>query len=124
MGEQHVISALVRKRGELAGLLAEAGRFQRSVAKSLEHVDKALAIVGYRNDPSLIRKRRKNAPSMFKRGQLRRMIYDILREGPCITTDAQFAAEIIRRLGWDGDDDGLAVLVTMKVREVRKAIGR
>jgi hypothetical protein len=124
MGEPHVISALVKKRGELAWLQSEVGKLQRSIAKQIAHVDHVLAAVGYRDDPATIRKRRKNGPRMFKKGQLRRILYDILREGPCITTDRQFATEVMRRLKWDANDEGLKIAVTLKVRDVRKAIGR
>ena len=124
MGNIFAISALVRKRGELAGLQYEVGKLHRSIAKQIAHVDQVLAMVGYHADPRTIRKRRKNAPRMFKGGQLRRLIYDILREGPCISTDRQFAVEVIRRLKWDAGDEGLKVAVTLKVRDVRKAIGR
>ena len=124
MAEPHVISALVKKRGELAWLLSEAGKMQRRIAKHLAHVDHVLAVMGYEHDPLAIRKRRKNTPSLFRRGQLRRLIYDICREGPCISTDHQFAVEVMRRLNWDQSDGRLALLVTLKVRDVRKAIGR
>lgn len=124
MASSHAISALVRKRVEFAWLLAEAGKLHRQIAKKLDELDGTLATLGYENDPMRIPKRRKSAPRMFKRGQLRRIIYDTQREGPCITTDAQFAAEIIKRLGWDAGDRRLAAMVTLKVRDVRKAIGR
>lgn len=108
----------------MAWLLSETGKLQRRVAKSLAELDSVLAMMGYKHDPLRIRKRRKNTPSLFKRGQLRRIIFDIHREGPCITTDAQFAAEIMKRLKWDAGDRQLAVMVKLKVRDVRKAIGR
>lgn len=123
MAERHVISALVKKRGELGWLLSEAGKLQRRIAKHIAHVDHSLAIMGYRDDPQTIRRRRKNNPSLFRRGQLRRMIYDICREGPCITTDPQFAFEVMKRLGWDTGNDRLLLAVALKVRDVRKAIG-
>ena len=52
------------------------------------------------------------------------MLYDILREGPCISTDRQFAIEVMRRLKWNVSDEGLMIAVTFKVRDVRRAIGR
>ena len=124
MGDTFAISALVKRRGELAWLRSEVGKLNRAVAKQIAHVDQVLAMVGYRDDPATIRKRRKNGPRMFKQGQLRRTLYDILREGPCITTDRQFATEVMRRLKWDANDEGLKIAVTFKVRDVRKAIGR
>ena len=124
MGNTFAISALVRKRGEFAWLLSEAGKLHRQIAKQLAELDRTLALLGYENDPAKIAKRRKNAPRMFKRGQLRRIIYDICREGPCITTDSQFALEVMKRLKWDTADARLLTLVTLKVRDVRKAIGR
>lgn len=124
MTHAHAISALVRKRGEFAWLLFETAKLHRQIAKKLAEIDGTLAVLGYKQDPMRIPKRRKNTRSMFRRGQLRRTIYDILRDGPCITTDAQFAAEVIKRLGWDAGDRHLAAMVALKVRDVRKAIGR
>lgn len=124
MAQPHVISALVRKRAELTWLQAETGKLHRSIAKNIAKVDHVLAMVGYRDDPGTIRKRRKNNPPLFRRGQLRRLIYDIRHEGPCISTDRQFAVEVMRRLLWNTGDESLLLAVTLKVRDVRKAIGR
>lgn len=120
MAEPHVISALVRKRAQLAGVLAETARLQRTIAKHIAHVDQVLAVVGYRSDPKTIPKRRKNTPSLFKRGQLPRIIYDIRREGPCATTDRGMAMEVMRRLKWDHSNEALLFSVMLKVRDVRK----
>ena len=85
------------RHAELTWLQSETGKLHRSIAKNIAKVDQVLAMVGYRDDPGTIRKHRRNAPRMFRRGQLRRLIYDILREGPCIATDRQFAVEVISR---------------------------
>ena len=78
---------------------------------------------GYEDDPKAITARRKQTGRLFKRGQLRRMIYDLRRERPDLALNKQIAAEVIKRLGWDTDDATLLANVSEKVKDIRKVIG-
>jgi hypothetical protein len=124
MAEPHIISALVKKRGELASELAETDKRRREIAGRIAHVDHVLAMFGYDGDPKAIPARRKQTGRVFKRGHLRRMIFDIGRERPELTVNRDIAAEIMRRLEWDLDNAVLVASIAEKVKDVRKVIGR
>ena len=124
MAEPHVISALVKKRGELAGELAEIDKRRREITGRIAHVDSVLTMFGYDGDPKAIPTIRKQTGRLFKRGQLRRIIYDLRRERPELTVNKEIAAEVLKRLGWDTDNGTLLSTVAEKVKDVRKVIGR
>jgi hypothetical protein len=120
MAEPHVISALVKKRAELAGDLAAHDRKRRAITDGLAHVDSVLAMFGYEDDPKAIKPRRKAPPRMFKRGQLRRTVADIGRQLPDLKDDRAIAVEVVSRLGWDAGNTELVEQVREKVKDVRK----
>jgi hypothetical protein len=123
MGEPHVISALVRKRAELAGELLRADKVRQRIKANLQKIDRSLALFGYSADPTTIKPIRKQSPRLFKKGQLRRMIHDLRRSRPDLITNDAIAAEVVRRMKWNSDDCGLNFIVSLKVRDVRKANG-
>ena len=61
MAEPHVITAQVKKRGELAGELAEIDKRRREIAGRIDHVDYVLTMFGYGDDPKAIPARRKHS---------------------------------------------------------------
>ena len=124
MAEPHVITALVKKRGELAGELAEIDKRRREIAGRIDHVDHVLTMFGYGDDPKAIPARRKHSGRIFKHGQLRRLIYDLRRERPELSINRQIAAEIMRRLQWDLKNEVLLTAVVEKVKDARKVIMR
>jgi hypothetical protein len=124
MAEPHIISALVRKRAELGGELLAIETRKRQVMASISQIDSSLAIFGYVGDAKAIAPRRKHPPRMFKRGHLRRMIYDIRRAHPELATNDAIAGAVMRRMKWDEADAGLRFSVSLKVRDIRKLIGQ
>ena len=124
MADPHVITALVKKRGDLAGELAEIDKRRHAVADRIADVDSVLAMFGYREDPKTIPARRKQTGRIFKRGQLRRLIYDLHRERPELTVNRDIAVEVMRRLEMDVGNATLLASVAQKVKDVRKVIGR
>ena len=119
-----VIHALVKKRAELAGELLAAEKHRRDIKARLSQIDDSLAIFGYAGDTSSIKPRRKYATRMFKKGHLRRMVYDIRRGIPGLATNDAIAVEVVRRMKWDAEDAGVLFAVSLEVRDVRKTIGR
>ena len=120
MAQPHVISALVKKRAELAGELAAHDRKRQAIMDRLAHVDSTLAIFEYGGDPRAIKPRCKITPRMFKRGHLRRMIADIGRQIPELKTNRLIAMVVISHMGWDKESAVLIAQVRDKVRDVRK----
>lgn len=124
MADPHVITALVRKRAELAGEMHDLNRQRIDLRRRLNTVDQALKECGYGTDPKDIPARRKHGPKLFKNGHLRRMIYDIRRERPDLSVNREIAAEVMQRMGWEVGDDELLATVAEKVKDIRKVIGR
>jgi hypothetical protein len=88
---QIAIGALTRKRGELAGLIAEAEKRVVELRADLLHIDNALRIMNAPGDPALIpaRRPRPRNKGYFVHGELSRRIYDALR-----TRETVSAAEV------------------------------
>lgn len=122
MADPHVITALVKKRSELAGELLEAERRKQAIMASLVHVDSVLGLFGYQGEPSAIPARRKQSDRVFGRGELTRMIYDIGRERPELACNRDIAAEVMQRKDWDIENTGLVTMIASKVKDVRKRL--
>lgn len=118
MPEPHVICALVRKRAELAGDIVKLDKQRKALRLKILHVDKALKLFGYEQDPSKIRPRVRHQ-RLFKRGELRRYIFDIIRAEKRPISDREIAEEIIRRKRWDATHD-LIETVSDRVKVARK----
>lgn len=111
MAEPHVISALVRKRGELSGEMIELDRQRADLRRRLRAVDAALTECCYEGDPRAISTRRKYGPKLFKNYHLRRMVFDIRRERPELASHADIAREVLRRRGSEIADESLLAAV-------------
>ena len=109
MAEPHVVTALARKRSELLGALKELDRQMRVLRGTINHVDECLALFGYRNHPSGL-KPIKTRETLFKPGQLKRLVLDIRREADRPLTNKQIASELIYRMGWTETDALLKVM--------------
>jgi hypothetical protein len=59
---------------------------------------------------------------LFGRGELRRLVIDILREKRCPPFRAAIAAEIIRAKGWRSDDGLLLAQMVERVKGVRRGL--
>lgn len=122
MADPHVITALVKKRGELAGEIQTLRRHRASARSKLTLVDKALKLFGYEGDPRAIRPRRRQLGRIFGRGELRRFVFDMLRGARGPLTNSAIAVLMIEAKGWDGSDTELLAAVAGKVKDVRKLI--
>ena len=85
------VAALSRKRGELAGLIAEAEKRVTDLRADLVHIDNALRIMNAPLPGEFIppRKPYTRNKGYFKHGELTRRIYDALR-----TRETVSAAEV------------------------------
>lgn len=105
MAEPHVISGLVAKRSELAGLIEHYMQEIKRMGADLKHLDAAIQLFDPDYNLRTIRTkqyRRKNAH--FKPGECARLVLDTLREaGPVLATDV-VALAIIEKKGLDSAD--------------------
>jgi hypothetical protein len=115
MAETLVIHALKRKHSEIAGELLR-------LTRELEQVEGSLRLFGYRGDFSDIPPKLRKPKRLFGRGELKRLVIDILRERRCPPFHADIAAEIIRVKGWRADDGLLHAQMVARVKGVRRGL--
>ena len=120
MADPHVITALVKRRAELAGDLDKVDGERRAVLASLANIDATLALFDYEGEPQSIPTRRRHKRRIFRRGELQRTVFDIVRERPNLATNREIAAEIIRRKGWSTTNLALLDSIARKVKDVKK----
>lgn len=97
MSESHVISALVAKRGELAGQAAQCQEQLRRLSEELVHVDATIRLFAPQYRVEAIRARRRRAHRWFAAGACQRWVLEILRDAPAPLSDAAVVAEVARR---------------------------
>ena len=102
MAESHVVSGLVAKRSELAGLIDHHRKEIDRLADDLTHVDAAIKIFDPEYDLRTvpIRLLRKRNP-LFKSGECARRILDALREGKEPMTCRAMTEIIAGKKGWN-----------------------
>ena len=112
MAESHVVSALVAKRSEVAGLIVDLERKAAQQRADLVHVDAVLRLyapeLGADCIPSKAVRRRNG---WFKQGELVRMVLDTLRVALAPMSSKEIAAAVMVRHGLDPADMHTARLV-------------
>ena len=118
MGEPHVVSALVRKRSELAGEIAAAEKRLVQLRADLSHVDAVLRLFDADAEPEAIRpKLPRRRTRWFADGELPRRVLDVLRavvDGPL--TAEEIASRIAVRKCLEASDTRTLALVQKGVR--------
>lgn len=105
MAELHVVSALMAKRSEVAGVIADPERKAAQQRADLIHVDAVLGLYAPELEPDCIPSRavrRRNG--WFKPGELVRMVLDILRVAPAPISSREIAAAVMAERGLDPAD--------------------
>lgn len=108
MAESHVISALVSKRSELAGLIQHHKKEMARLSEELSTMDKAIKVFDPEYRTQGIKPRQYRKPNIFfKAGEANKMLLDILRDaqGPMSTID--ISEEAVKRKGLKLDADQL-----------------
>ena len=101
----HVVSALVAKRSEVAGVIADLERRAAQRRADLVHVDAVLRLYAPELEPDCIPSRavrRRNG--WFKPGELVRMVLDTLRVAPAPMPTGEIAAAVMAQRGLDPAD--------------------
>lgn len=95
--------ALARKKAELMGKADELQRRLRKKRVQIAALDESMRLLDQGCDPGLVKPKRKYTKT-FEHGELKRIIFDILKEaggGPLTTR--QIADEVKKRKGLDRD---------------------
>lgn len=100
MAESHVVSSLVAKRSELAGLVQHYQSEISRIAGDLNHIDATIKLFAPEFDLRTVRtKEHRERNQYFKPGECPRMTLDILRESSEVLTSRQIAEDMLRRKG-------------------------
>jgi hypothetical protein len=116
------ISALARKRAELAGEIQAAEVRLRELRANLAHVDATIRLFApdYPIAQITPKKPQPERPVLFEKGELGRMILDILRTAAEPMTVVQIASEVMVRLGMTEDRGAREFLESRVDRGLRR----
>lgn len=116
MAEPHVITALVRKRAELAGDIERTQNQIRQMVKDLENLDATILMFDPSYELEAIRPKAFRPPEDWsKRGEMSRIVLEILRMAAEPLTTRDIALELIRRRGLDEKDAKFVRLMGKRV---------
>ena len=84
-------------------------------------LDHSLRLFGYEGDPAEIRpvQRRRR---LFRRGELQRIILDVLRTADGLVADAEIVDRVFAMKAWDAENVDLRRTVIERVKAVRKRL--
>ncbi|MEZ5934519.1 MAG: hypothetical protein R3F54_21775 [Alphaproteobacteria bacterium] len=101
MADPIVVSSLIKKRSELAGI-ADARRGElNAILCDLDHLDAVIKLFAPEKVPQLIPVKRRASDRTFARHELTRRIFNILREAERPMTARQITDRIVEDKGTD-----------------------
>jgi hypothetical protein len=113
MSDEHVVSALVRKYGEIKGKLIAAEKHSRKLRADLGHLDAVLKLFRTNYETAAIIATRPKRPIRWgKRGQGWRTAIDVLRRADSPMTAREIGLQVARKLGVETKGEPLRYLVT------------
>jgi hypothetical protein len=122
----HVVSGLIEKRRELAGIIDELQRRLDQHRADLTHIDGTLRVLAADLDPETIRpKRVYRRNRYFARNELSRLCLGVLRAaaGELLSTD-DIASRLIAAKGFDAGDAILRAAIREQVGSTVKRLRR
>jgi hypothetical protein len=122
----HVVSSLIEKRRELAGIIDELQRQLDQHRADLTHIDGVLRVLATDLDPETIRpKRAYRRNRYFARNELSRLCLGVLRTaaGEPLSTD-EIAGQVIAAKGLDAGDAILRAAIREQISSTVKRLHR
>jgi hypothetical protein len=122
----HVVSGLIEKRRELAGVIDQLQRQLDQYRADLVHIDGTLRVLAADLDPETIRpKRAYRRNRYFARNELSRLCLGVLRTaaGELLSTD-DIAVRVIITKGFDATDSMLRAAIRDQVGSIIKRLRR
>ena len=122
----HVVSALIAKRAELAGIIDQLQRQLDQHRADLTHIDGVLRVLATDLDPETLRpKRAYRRNRYFARNELSRLCLGVFRtaEGEPMSID-DIAGQVIAAKGFDPADGILRAAIREQVGDVVKRLHR
>src|ERR1700746_312978 len=126
IGKDHVVSGLIEKRRELAGIIDELQRELDQHRADLTHIDGVLRVLATDLDPETIRpKRVYRRNRYFARNELSRLCLGVLRAaaGQLLSADDS-AGRVIVAKGFDAGDAILRAAIREQVGSTVKRLHR
>jgi len=101
MAESHVVSGLVAKRGDMAGLIEHHQKAVARLSADLAHLDATIKLFSPDFDLRTVRaKAHRRRSSHFAQGECQRLILEIFREaGGAELSSRQIAESLVQRKG-------------------------
>ena len=125
MVESHVVSALVSKRAEIAGLIARAQQQMSQFRADLAHVDATIRLFTPAMDPETIRaKKIRQSDPLFEPGGLSRRVLDALRRAGAPMRAPDLVRAVMIDSGLDPADRTTIARVQWKIRDTLKRLHR
>ena len=115
MAEPHVVTALVKKRGEISGEIEALHARVARLVSDLEAIDRSLHVFAPHIETHSIASRFKPPENWSKRGEMTRLVLGILRLAREPLTTRDVAAQLIAERGLDADEPRLLRLMSKRV---------
>ena len=112
---EHVLSALVRKRSELAGEAVALRARLNQINADLAHIDASILLFDPDYDLSTIRPKRGHGLAVARPGEMSRFVLTVLREAAGPMPTPAIAARLLADRGLDARDRALVRNVTKRV---------
>lgn len=106
MADSHVISGLITKRSELAGLVQHYQAEISRITGNLNHIDATIKLFAPEFDLRTVRvKEHRKRNQYFKHGESHRIVLNVLRESGGVLTSRQIVENILRQKGLELSTD-------------------
>lgn len=124
--KSHIVSGLIEKRAELAGIVAQLERQLDQYRADLTHIDGVLRLLASDIDPETIKpKRRYRRTNYFGRNELLRLCLNAFRnaEGSLLSGD-EIAEQVIAAKNFEAADAALRAAIRKQVISTLKGLRR
>lgn len=115
MAEPHVVSALVKKRADLAGEIETLHQRITKLVSDVEAIDRSLLVFAPHIETKTISPRFRPPADWSKRGEMTRIVLGLLRLATEPLTTRDIAMQLIAQRGLDQSDKKLLRLMTRRV---------
>ena len=111
---QHTISGLLTKRSQVAQTLRDAEYAFKDAQADVAAIDRALRLLGFKEDPRPYMPKRKNR-RIFKKGEMLSGAYAVLREADGPLSSREICLKLLSDKGLDALDKKTINQVTSRV---------
>ena len=111
---QHTISGLLTKRSQVVQTLRDAEYALADAQADVDALDRALKLMGFKDDPRPYMPKRKNR-RIFKKGEMLSGAYAVLREADGPLSSREICLKLLSDKGFDLSDKKIVNQVTSRV---------